>query len=389
MTAAPVGGVAERLSARLDDLRGAAALLVVLGHARALSFPPLGDVSADGIGRLAVLAGYAATGLGRQAVFVFFVLSGYLILGSAARAAARSPDRPVRTFVSQRTARLVVVQWPAIALTLLLDGVSRAAIPERLAEVARTSAVLPEAALRPATVAEVVGNAMFLQTVLVRPLGTNGALWSLAHEFWFYLLAAVGIAIAVAARRAAVGAALVVVVAALTAGHMLLGLVAFLGGGLARSAATRWPPRGGTAAVALRVSLPVAALLLAGSAVGRSDLLATLAGLSVAVHLWALSAESLPSHTSAPRRALHWVARTSFSLYAFHLPVMVLLAAAAAPSVGSAAPGPAMLLMVVLVGSSLGVGALGAAHLERRTDLARRLLGGRNERTVEGPDVNA
>ncbi|MFP5310022.1 MAG: acyltransferase family protein [Actinomycetes bacterium] len=380
--------MAERLSARLDDLRGAAAMLVVLGHARALSFPPFSDVSADGIGRVAVLAVYAATGLGRQAVFVFFVLSGYLILGSAAGAAVRSPTRPVRTFVSSRVARLVVVHWPAIALTLVLDAVSRATIPDRLAEVARTSAVLPEAALRAPTAAEVVGNAVFLQTVLVRPLGTNGALWSLAHEFWFYLLAAVGVALVVSARRAAIGVVLAVVLTGLVAGDMLVGLAAFLGGGVARWAATRWPPRGSVAAVALRLSLLTGGLLLAGSAVGRSDLLAMLAGLCIAVHLWALSAESLPPQVSAPRRALHWVARTSFSLYAFHLPVMVLLAAAVAPSVGSVSPGSASLLMAALVATSAGFGALGAALLERRTDLARRLLGGNYPRTVGGPDVN-
>ena len=30
------------------------------------------------------------------------------------------------------------------------------------------------------------GNALFLQTILVPVLGTNGPLWSLAYEFWYY-----------------------------------------------------------------------------------------------------------------------------------------------------------------------------------------------------------
>lgn len=33
-----------------------------------------------------------------------------------------------------------------------------------------------------------LGNAFFLQTILVPCFGTNGPLWSLANEFWYYLL---------------------------------------------------------------------------------------------------------------------------------------------------------------------------------------------------------
>jgi len=32
-----------------------------------------------------------------------------------------------------------------------------------------------------------VGNLLYLQSILVMPFGSNGPLWSLAHEFWYYL----------------------------------------------------------------------------------------------------------------------------------------------------------------------------------------------------------
>jgi peptidoglycan/LPS O-acetylase OafA/YrhL len=32
-----------------------------------------------------------------------------------------------------------------------------------------------------------LGNILFLQSIAVAPFGTNGPLWSLAYEFWFYI----------------------------------------------------------------------------------------------------------------------------------------------------------------------------------------------------------
>src|SRR6202030_3749589 len=33
-----------------------------------------------------------------------------------------------------------------------------------------------------------LGNLFFVQTILCRTFGSNGPLWSLANEFWYYLL---------------------------------------------------------------------------------------------------------------------------------------------------------------------------------------------------------
>lgn len=66
----------ERKSVYLDFLRGTSSLLVVVGHFRYLIF-----AKAPGILPSSVLF---LTGLARQAVVVFFVLSGYLIGGETA-----------------------------------------------------------------------------------------------------------------------------------------------------------------------------------------------------------------------------------------------------------------------------------------------------------------
>ncbi|KRS21175.1 hypothetical protein AAY72_10000 [Alishewanella sp. WH16-1] len=38
------------------------------------------------------------------------------------------------------------------------------------------------------TIQNLIGNAFYLQTIIVPTFGTNGALWSLANEFWYYIL---------------------------------------------------------------------------------------------------------------------------------------------------------------------------------------------------------
>jgi peptidoglycan/LPS O-acetylase OafA/YrhL len=78
--------LAERASARLDMVRGIAALAVMFGHIRGLFFLDYSDLAAPSP---AVTLFYAVTGLGHQAVMVFFVLSGCLIGGSVMTAMKR------------------------------------------------------------------------------------------------------------------------------------------------------------------------------------------------------------------------------------------------------------------------------------------------------------
>jgi len=63
-------------SVRLDSIRGSAALLVFLNHWRALFFADYAQISHPD---LAAKVFYTVTGLGRSAVIVFFILSGFFI----------------------------------------------------------------------------------------------------------------------------------------------------------------------------------------------------------------------------------------------------------------------------------------------------------------------
>lgn len=170
----------------LDFLRGTAALLVCLEHLRAFLFVPFRDLASPGV---AAKAFYLVTGLGHQAVMVFFVLSGFLVGGSV-QGAFRKGNWGWKEYLLRRLTRLWVVLIPSLLLTLAWDRLGIHLAPAGYSggfHGIYNSGPTPEV---PAALGFPVflGNIAFLQTVLVPCFGTNGPLWSLANEFWYYLL---------------------------------------------------------------------------------------------------------------------------------------------------------------------------------------------------------
>jgi peptidoglycan/LPS O-acetylase OafA/YrhL len=180
----------------LDCLRASAALLVVVEHLRAFLFVPFAQLKAPGI---FVKGFYLVTGLGHQAVMIFFVLSGYLVGGSVI-AALQSGKWSWREYLLRRMSRLWVVLIPALLLTLFWDKLGYAHAPTGYEGAYREIYNSGPTPTGPAewTLAGFVGNAFFLQTILVPCFGTNSPLWSLANEFWYYLLFPLGLTIIVA-----------------------------------------------------------------------------------------------------------------------------------------------------------------------------------------------
>lgn len=170
----------------LDFLRGTAALLVVLEHLRAFLFAPYSTLRAPGI---LIKGFYGLTGLGHQAVMVFFVLSGFLVGGSVFRGLESGAWR-WREYLLKRLSRLWTVLLPALLLTMFWDGWGHALHPEgyggQFRELYHSGPVAGES---PADTPLVFfGNLLFLQTIMVPCFGTDSPLWSLANEFWYYLL---------------------------------------------------------------------------------------------------------------------------------------------------------------------------------------------------------
>lgn len=178
-----------RASVYLDLLRALAALLVLLEHWRNLLFCDYRQLPSH---RLLWTPAYLLTAAGHQAVVIFFVLSGYLIGGSIFRALAQG-RWSWGSYATHRLVRLWVVILPGLALCTLCDrvGMHLERAPElygglsinHMTPNVRTTLTLPT----------FVGNVFFLQGIRVPMYGSDGALWSLANEFWYYVLFPVAI----------------------------------------------------------------------------------------------------------------------------------------------------------------------------------------------------
>jgi peptidoglycan/LPS O-acetylase OafA/YrhL len=188
MAAVPSSKATGPSFVHLDMARGLAALLVVLGHLRGFVF-----VSYDELTRHSPIdtVVWAVTGFGHQAVMIFFVLSGFFITRSILL-----DDRiggfswPV--YLIKRLSRLWIVLIPCLLLTLLWDSLGNSFggskfYAGQLYPIYNSGPSLENggAHLDPSAFLD---NLFFLQTIIAPVFGSNGPLWSLANEFWYYLM---------------------------------------------------------------------------------------------------------------------------------------------------------------------------------------------------------
>ena len=176
--------LSERTSVHLDLIRGVSALTVMLGHVRGLFFTDFPDLVHPTIFHRLL---YAVTGFGHQAVIVFFVLSGHFI-GASVFDSMDARRWSWRIYLVNRLTRLQLVLLPALLLGAVWDQLGM-----RLPQAASFyygelyKYYLPSVAQR-STAPVFFGNLLFLQSVVSPVFGSNGPLWSLSFEFWYYVL---------------------------------------------------------------------------------------------------------------------------------------------------------------------------------------------------------
>lgn len=171
----------------LNLSRWVAAWLVVAEHARNLIFvdfvqSPQPDAFAK--------AFYFMTGFGHEAVMVFFVISGYLVGGRVWELFAAGKFGWKR-FLADRTSRLYAVLLVALLLGAALDWTgatffNRCGLYDL--SISEPIAVLSRPPIDSLTLRDFLLNALFLQTIVGSTFGSNGPLWSLANEWWYYIL---------------------------------------------------------------------------------------------------------------------------------------------------------------------------------------------------------
>ena len=161
MTTALQGGSALRMTLReslyLDLVRSIAAFIVIIDHA-----PTLFDLP-------------SLPRWGHHAVMVFFVLSGYVICH-----VADTRENTPRVFLIARFARLWSVLVPAMILTVACDWIGRHFGHNASAYV---FAPIDYPFIRIFAALTFLSESWFS----IQPL-SNGVIWSLCAEFWYYML---------------------------------------------------------------------------------------------------------------------------------------------------------------------------------------------------------
>jgi peptidoglycan/LPS O-acetylase OafA/YrhL len=174
-------------SAHLDLIRGLAAFTVMVGHLK-FFLGALGRQATGSGGFAPPLADNAnPMNPAHEAVIVFFVLSGVLVGGSVLR--ELSARRFLwDSYLVRRLSRLLTVLVPALLIGLILDSTTKYLLLQHPAFAHTQLGTLSKVHLDAKTF---FGNLFFLQTLdrtKIFSLGTNAALWSLAYEWWYYLL---------------------------------------------------------------------------------------------------------------------------------------------------------------------------------------------------------
>jgi peptidoglycan/LPS O-acetylase OafA/YrhL len=377
-----------RTNYAINSVRTIAAFAVVISHLRALYFVDYEDSSSTDVFTRAF---YLLTSLGHQAVIVFFVLSGFWVGGSVIRAMQRD-SFTWRGYATARLSRLWLVLIPAVLLTQILDRVGTWLAPasDLYSGSPAYHGVIPvDGATNHLGLLETVGNILFVQSIHVETLGTNSPLWSLAYEFWYYLL--FPLLLLVFSRRLKLGTRVLLIVAlalsVLVAGPEVLALFpAWIVGALLAWQAPRIRAAFGTVSYA---TLNVCRLAAVGLTLGAAAFSSAaeqneyLEDLLIAAPTLLLLASFLIDAkegrlTSVTLRPLSAAAEWSYSLYAIHVPALTFAAAVLIPAAvdrWDLSPSTFAWFALLTVGTGWA-GFLFSLATERQTPRLRALLDG-------------
>ena len=309
----------------LDMLRGIAAVIVVAEHTRAFLFVPYGELAGA---NLFWKAFYGATSLGHQAVMIFFALSGFLVGGKAIQHLwIGSWSWP--QYALRRLTRLWIVVLPALLLTLVLDwiGMSFGFTQVYSGFSSDTYASFPaDGGAVEHSLAAFLGNTFFLQTIAVPVYGSNGPLWSLAYEFWYYVLAMLALSMLFSRRNpvalASNACLMALIVWTLPSAILASGLIWFAGAiaGAVTPALSRYiTPFAWQLAL---LGLTVILLMTVLSELNVVDNGELLLGIVVAMVLPVLAL--LPPSSCVPyHKVARGLAEVSYTLYVMHFPILM------------------------------------------------------------------
>jgi peptidoglycan/LPS O-acetylase OafA/YrhL len=367
--------ISPAASAHLDLVRAFAAWAVMWGHVRAIFFVDYQQLREIGP-FLKVL--YFVTGFGHQAVMVFFVLSGFLISSTAIQS-WMSGRWSWREYAINRWSRLHVVLIPGLLLGLLWDKTGSIVFASTGLYSHPLEGFGGAIAQNQITTGTFLGNAFFLQTIVCPTFGSNGPLWSLSNEWWYYVLFPVALfaGIAWAKRliwRAMPLALLVVCLSVFLGSEKMLGFIVWMTGcGLVfahsglRQLSRRW-----LGIYSLIASLVVAGCLTAAR-IGKPAALGSdlSVGIAFTLFLFGVLHVNVGGKSESYATIARFLAGFSYSLYVLHFPLLLFVRAWVAPT-QKWQPDPQHLLCGLAAGAVvLGYAWLMAFFTENRTRAIR------------------
>jgi peptidoglycan/LPS O-acetylase OafA/YrhL len=168
----------------LDFLRGLLALWVAVCHLRACT---LVDFSSLNSPNLFLKIFYFFTSLGGESVICFFVLSGFFVGGSILK---KAEGFKFDEYLVLRLSRLWVPLIPNLVLTLIVSVIIDRFYPDvprgNYYYLWHTGPSLQSVYSH--SLGRFLENVFFLQGVVSSEFGVNCVLWSLAYEFWSYMV---------------------------------------------------------------------------------------------------------------------------------------------------------------------------------------------------------
>ncbi|GGB37742.1 acyltransferase family protein [Sphingomonas floccifaciens] len=362
---APSGGSVNPAYSIVDALRAILAGIVTFSHAWYLLIRDY----RPGDGILAGL-GYFAAGFAHACVVLFFVLSGYWITRSVVKRLDTGWSWP--HYLADRLVRLYLVLIPALVLGGLLDAVGYHVLGTATHRAMTDTFVLKTDLGDTLSATTFLANASFLQSILARPFGSNGPLWSVAYEFWYYLWFP---ALALTVRTRRMSAFLPTLLLGAIASPLAIGFLCWLAGSAVyfaekRDALTKKPATRTSATTLSLAAAAAAALLILVRLVDFAFEDVVLAAAFAVVLRLVLSARlRLPRCMNALAR---FGAQASFTLYAIHFP-LIAFAAGLMISSERMEPGTTSLIWVVVVVTTVAWLAYGLSRVtEARTDIVRR-----------------
>lgn len=320
----PTAGNPVNAYVSIDLMRFLAALAVVWSHVWYIVVPGFGPE------HNAWRAMYWTAGFGADAVRIFFVISGYWITATILRR-VNSGGWTWRTYLIDRMSRLWIVLIPALLIGLMLDYSGRFLFNfPRYSDFDFVTAENVDIAAA-MSVESFFGNIFFLQNIYVPTFGSNGPLWSLANEFWYYIWFP-AILLAFRMRFSVMTILALVTMVAFTHSNVTEGFLIWLLGSATYVVTDRIGARLRTMKTWVRLGATAFAFIVFLACIGFTRAMPiswVVDGLIVGIGFSLLLASVIAFDVGLPK-ILHplsiYGARASFSLYVIHFPVLMFLA---------------------------------------------------------------